>query len=246
MPQGDDNQDLNELTEFITVLAHELTTPLASIIAAGGLLAEELENKDPNSPETRLIQNILRSAHHMEGRLAELLDLGKLRAKSFQLKLETLDIKPLLESTANQFLPMIHNKSQSLTIDIPESLPEVTADGRRVAQIVSNLISNASKFTQPGGTIVLRVSKAPGSLIIQVQDNGQGISKEGQQRLFKPYHRLTSDNRSSGTGLGLAISKQLVEALGGRIGIDSDLGKGCTLTFTLPLARRRRITEPIR
>jgi signal transduction histidine kinase len=242
--QVDNNHELSELTEFITVLAHELTTPLASIIAAGGLLEEELDNRDPHSPEARLIKNILRSSHHMEGRLAELLDLGKLRAKSFQLRLEPIDIKPLLESTASQFLPMIHSKGQSLTVDLPDSLPEVMADSPRVAQIVSNLLSNASKFTQPGGNITLKIKKAPGSLVTQVGDNGPGIPKEGQERLFKPYHRLTPDLRSTGTGLGLAICKQLVEAHGGRITVESEPGQGCIFTFSLLISRRRRITEP--
>ena len=242
--QADNNHELSELTEFITVLAHELTTPLASIIAAGGLLEEELDNRDPHSPEARLIKNILRSSHHMEGRLAELLDLGKLRAKNFQLCLESVDIKPLLESSASQFLPMIHGKSQALEVDIPDSLPEVMADPPRVAQIASNLLSNASKFTQPGGRITLRVKKAPGSLITQVGDNGPGIPEEAQERLFKPYHRLTPDLRSTGTGLGLAICKQLVEAHGGRISVESEPGQGCTFAFTLLISRRKRITEP--
>jgi signal transduction histidine kinase len=239
-----DDQDLSDLTEFITVLAHELTTPLASIIAAGGLLAEELESKDSTSPEVRLIQSLLRSAHHMEGRLAELLDLGKLRAKSFQLKREPVDIRPLLDDAVHQFLPVMHNKCQSLIVDMPDSLPEVLVDPGRIRQIVSNLLSNASKFTQQGGAIILRAKKAPGALIVQVQDNGPGISREGQTRLFKPYRRLESGVKSSGTGLGLAICKQLVEAHEGRISVESEVGKGCTFIFTLPLARRKRITDP--
>lgn len=237
-PRAQTKRELDELTEFITVLAHELTTPLASIVASADLLAEELEDKDSDSAEIRLVQNVRRSARNMESRLSDLLDLGKLRARSFQLELESVDIKPLLEATANEYSPVMSEKAQTLVVDLPDVLPEVMVDQRRVGQIVSNLLSNGTKFTPRGGTITLRARDDSSVVIVEVEDNGPGISKNGQQRLFEPYHRLKSDRRSRGAGLGLAISKQLVEAQGGKISVESVTGKGSIFTFTLPLSRR--------
>jgi signal transduction histidine kinase len=233
--QHEENPEMSEVTEFITMLAHELTTPLASIVAAGGLLAEQLEAQDSESTETRLIHNILRSAQNMERRLMDLMDLGRLRAKTFQLQLEAVDVKPLLAASASSFQPVVQKMSQSLTVDLPNSLPQVMADPQRVDQIVSNLLRNATKFTPRGGKIALRAREVEEGITVEIEDNGPGIVKEAQHRLFKPYYRLERNRRSAGAGLGLAIAKQLVDAHGGSMGVDSDVGRGSIFHFTLPL-----------
>ena len=228
-------QELSELTEFITILAHELTTPLSSIVASGGLLAEEIESRDAGGTEARLIGNIMRSAQNMEGRLTELLDLGRLRAHTFQLQLDSVDVLPILEATASEFIPMMQKRDQTLLVELPNSLHDVAADSRRVEQIVSNLLSNAMKFTPQGGRIILRAKTIAGFVCIEVEDNGPGIAKEAQERLFKPYQRLEQSRRVAGAGLGLAIAKQLVDAHGGSMSINSELGRGSIFSFTLPL-----------
>jgi len=238
-------EEMNELTEFITVLAHELTTPLSSIVASGGLLAEEIEERDPSGVEMKLVHNIMRSAQNMEGRLMELLDLGRLRAKSFQMQLEPVDIKPLLEAIAGEFFPISQKSEQSLILDLPSSLPRVMADPRRVEQIVANLLRNATKFIPGGGKVILRARENGTAVKIEVEDDGPGIDSGGLDRLFKPYYRLYPNRHSAGAGLGLAISKQLVEAHGGTISVNSNLGVGSIFAFTLPVvAAKKRLKPP--
>jgi len=122
-----------------------------------------------------------------------------------------------------------------LSIAVPASLA-VVADEQRLEQILLNLLSNAIKFTPEGGQIALRANTDTKSLIVEVQDTGPGISEEEQQKLFRPYYRISADRRRMpGIGLGLVITKQLVELHGGRIWIQSEPGKGSTFAFSLPL-----------
>lgn len=224
-----------EWLRFIGTLSHELKTPLTSIIAAAGLLAEELEAKG-EEPYQRLIQNITHNAHTLEVRLSELLEIVKTGAGRLRLQLEPLDIKSLLQGISRQISPVIQSKGQHLSLDLPDSLPLVRGDGQRLEQVVLHLITNATKFTPAGGNITLRTKKQGTELVIEVQDSGIGISKEEQSGLFKPYGRLNADRqRHPGLGLGLALAKQVVELHRGKIWVESELGKGSTFAFSLPL-----------
>ena len=126
---------------------------------------------------------------------------------------------------------------QSLATRFPEKLPAVWADRDRLRQIVQNLLINASKFTQERGEVTLRARQKKATLVIEVSDNGSGIPKEDHKRLFMPYHRSLSDREHlSGLGLGLALCKYLVDMHDGEIWVDSEIGKGSTFGFSLPLA----------
>jgi len=224
-----------EWLNFVNTLSHELKTPLTSIIAAAGLLAEELEETGEESYQ-KLIRNILHNANTLEARLVELLEIIKTGGGRLQLKLEPLDIKSLLKGVGWQISPLLQSKGQNLSLDLPDSLPLVRGDGQRLEQMVLHLITNATKFTPEGGSISLRVKKQDTELVIEVQDSGIGISKEEQARLFKPYIRPSADRKHHpGLGLGLALTKQVVELHGGRIWVESELGKGSTFAFSLPL-----------
>jgi signal transduction histidine kinase len=127
-------------------------------------------------------------------------------------------------------------KEQSLVLEVPTSLPPVWADEERLRQILLNLISNALKFNRKKGRVTLRVEEKDASVVFEVQDEGEGITEEAQQRLFQPYHRLESDReRLHGLGLGLALSKTLVELHHGQIWVRSQKGSGSTFGFSLPL-----------
>jgi len=224
-----------EWLSFIDTLTHELKTPLTSIIAASGLLAEELEAEGQESYQ-RLIQNIIHNINTLEAKLAELLDTIKTGQGGLQFQLEPLDIKSLLQDVSWQISPLIQSKGQHLFLDLPDSLPLVQADGHRLEQVVLNLAMNATKFTPGGGSITLRAKKHDTELVIEVQDTGIGISKEEQARLFQPYRRSNADRqRYPGLGLGLALARQLVEFHRGKIWVESELGKGSTFAFSLPL-----------
>ncbi len=224
-----------EWLSFIDTLSHELKTPLTSIIAAAGLLAEELEEKGEET-HRKLMQNIMHNANTLETRLAELLDVVKTGGGRLRLKLEPLDIKSLLRGVGWQISPLLQSKGQSLSLNLPDSLPLIQGDGQRLEQVVLHLITNAVKFTPEGGNVALKAEKRGADLVIEVQDNGIGIPKEEQARLFKPYSRLNADRqRHPGLGLGLALAKQVVELHGGRIWVESEPGKGSSFAFTLPL-----------
>ena len=232
----DERQDeQEEWLRYIDTLQHELKTPLTSIIAAAGLLAEEFEERGEESYQ-KLTQNIMHNANTLETRIAELLEIVKTGNRQPQLQLEPLDITSLLQGVSWQVSPLVQSKDQNLTVDLPKSMPIIQGDAQRLEQAVLNLMTNATKFTQEGGSITLRARQRDSELIIEVQDNGMGISKEAQSRLFKPYSRLNADRQTHpGLGLGLALAKQVVELHGGKIWVESESGKGSTFAFSLPV-----------
>jgi signal transduction histidine kinase len=232
-----------EWLRFIDTLSHELKTPLTSIIAAAGLLAEELEATGDESYQ-KLIQTIIHNANTLGTRMAELMDIVKTGSGKLQLQLEPVDIKSLLQGIGWQVSPLLQGKEQNLNMDLTNSLPIIHGDGQRLEQVLLNLMTNAAKFTPRRGNITLRARKRDTELLIQVQDTGIGIPKDEQDRLFKPYSRLSADRqRHPGLGLGLALAKQVVELHGGRIWVESEPGKGSTFSFSLPLAARRQAME---
>ncbi len=228
-----------EWLRFMDTISHELKTPLTSIIAAAGLLAEELEATGDESYQ-RLIQTIIHNANTLETRLAELMDIVKTGSGRLQLQLEPVNIKSLLQGIGWQISPLLQGKEQNINMDLPSSLPIIHGDGQRLEQVVLNLMTNATKFTPKGGNITLRARKRDAGLVIEVQDTGIGIAKDEQVRLFQPYSRLNADRqRHPGLGLGLALAKQVVELHGGEIWVESEPGKGSTFSFSLPLPARK-------
>jgi signal transduction histidine kinase len=228
-----------EWLRFIDTLSHELKTPLTSIIAAAGLLAEELETTGVESYQ-KLSQTIIHNANTLETRLGELMDIVKTGSGRLQMQLEPVDMKSLLQGIGWQIRPIIQSNEQKLTMDLPDSLPIIHGDGPRLEQVVLNLMTNATKFTPKGGHITLKARQRDAALVVEVEDNGIGIARDQQAKLFKPYSRLSADRQSHpGLGLGLALAKQVVELHGGKIGVDSTPGKGSTFFFSLPLANRK-------
>ncbi len=222
--------------ELISFLTHELKSPLTSIISSAGLLAEELA-LSPDDPKTKLISNILASAHNLEARASELLDLVKLEAEGFRLELEPTEINAIVYDVVDQLSPTVRSRGQSLTLNLPPGLPNIIADSLRIEQVLVNLLSNAAKFTPQGGSISLSADAQNGYIVIEVQDSGPSIPLEEQHKVFQPYYRLKAANREQipGVGLGLALCKHLVELHGGRIWMESQQGKGNTFAFSLPV-----------
>ena len=231
-------KEKGERLQFINALAHELKTPLTSIVASGGLLLEELQ-EEAQSPRVRLIENMIRATGTLEARLSELLDMAKMESLGFKLILELIDIRPILQNMFNGFLPVANKKKQSLTLDIPPSVPIVKADKQRLEQILLNMLTNAFKFTGENGRIQIRLSVMSTEIEVEVEDDGPGITKEEQERIFTPYYRIETDRqRFPGLGLGLTLSKQMVERHGGKMWVYSEIGKGSIFAFSLPIAER--------
>jgi len=222
--------EMKRRVEFTRALAHELKTPLTSVLASSDLLASELRDE----PMQTLARNIQQGASNLDGRIDELLDLAKGEVGMLQLKLETIDLAELLTETAEAMSPLASRRGQSLALSLPASLPPVRADATRLQQVVNNLLVNAFKFTPVGGSVKLTARPKNGDVVVEVKDSGRGISKEEQKWLFEPYRRPQKEP-SGGLGLGLALSKTLVELHGGRIWVKSSVGRGSTFGFSLPL-----------
>ncbi len=219
--------------EFTRALVHELKTPLTPVLSSSDLLVSELREE----PWASIARNIHRGAANLSNRIDELLDLAKVEIGMLQLDPKPVDVPQLLRGIADDMAPVVSGNGQSLALAVVPSLPLVWADEERLRQVVLNLLINASKFTPEGGRITLKARGNDDAVVVEVQDTGHGIPEEDQQRLFQPYHRQISDREHlSGLGLGLALCKYLVELHGGKIWVESQVGKGSTFGFSIPLA----------
>jgi K+-sensing histidine kinase KdpD len=223
----------------LSALGHELKTPLTAIIASTGLLLEELENRQ-NAQLLKITQNISRSAASLQNRLSELLSLSRNKEAVFGINKKGFDFSKLAEEVVDEVSSLMEQKQLTLKVEVPSYI-QINADEQRVEQILLNLLSNAIKFTPKGGELALRTENEGNRLIVQIQDSGPGIPNDEKQKLFRPYYHLSTDRVSiPGIGLGLAITKQLVELHGGAIWVQSEVGKGSTFSFSLPLNGNER------
>jgi PAS domain S-box-containing protein len=221
-------------SEFLSSMSHELRTPLHTIIGFSELLAEEL--KGPlNENQKRFVEHIQKDSAHLLELINQILDLSKIEAGPLELRRQTFDIAEVME----EVLSSIHPHAQAKSIRVETSLAAgvaLDADHLRFKQILFNLLSNAVKFSFQGGTIRVDAIRAGGLVEISISDTGIGIPREEQEFVFDKFHQVceTTKHVREGTGLGLAITKALVEQHGGRIWLESELGKGSRFTFTIP------------
>lgn len=219
---------------FLSALSHELKTPLTAIIASTGLLIEELDKRH-EAILLKLAQNISRSASSLQNRLNELISLSKNKDESYGIAKKDFDFSMLVAEVADQVLSLAKQNKQTLNLEVAPYI-KINADDQRIEQVLLNLLSNAIKYTPEGGQIFLRAAKDGNRLVVNVQDTGPGIPNEEKRKLFVPYYHPSTDRSGiPGLGLGLAISKQIVELHGGAIWVESEIGKGSTFSFSLPL-----------
>jgi len=225
--------EIEKRIEFTRALVHELKTPITPVMAASELLLDELSG----GPLQALAESIERGALHLNVRIDELLDMARSEIGTLQVEPVEMDPLPVLREVGRGAMPAAMRDEQTITIELPESLPAVIADEERLRQVVLNLMNNAAKFTPAGGEITLTARPEEGNLVVAVVDTGRGISAGERERLFEPYARSAGDvGRLSGLGLGLSLAKTLVELQGGRIWVKSRKGRGSTFAFTVPLA----------
>ncbi|MDZ4230507.1 MAG: PAS domain-containing sensor histidine kinase [Dehalococcoidales bacterium] len=227
--------------EFTRALVHELKTPLTPVLSSSELLIAEFHEE----PWLSIARNIHRGASNLSKRIDDLLDLARVEIGMLQVNPSPLDPKPLLRAIADEMTALVSSSGQSLFLALAHSMSRVWADEERLRQVVLNLLINASKFTPEGGKITLRAREDSNSLIVEVQDTGRGIPEEEQSRIFQPYHRQITDREHlSGLGLGLSLCKYLVELHGGKIWVESQVGKGSTFGFSIPLAAPTAAGQP--
>jgi signal transduction histidine kinase len=253
-------------SEFLANMSHELRTPLNSVIGFSEVLTEGLAG-DITDKQREYIQDIWESGKHLLRLINEILDLSKIEAGMMELELSEFEIKELIQGSMLMFKEKAIKHKIKFTSDIPDDTGIVTADAVKIKQVLLNLLGNAFKFTDDGGSVSVQARKVQGSkfkiqdsgkkvaqniesgilnlesdaefIEISVTDTGIGISQEDQKKLFKPFQQLESPltKKYEGTGLGLSISKRIVELHGGRIWVKSEEGKGSMFIFVIPVRK---------
>ncbi len=222
--------------EFVSVVSHELRTPLTSIRGALGLLEGGVVG-DLGAEATDLVRIARTNADRLIRLVNEILDLEKMEAGKLELQRKDLTISTLFDTVRAAISDFAREHSVTLAADVPAEL-KLVADEDRIVQLLTNLASNAIKFSPPNTEVVLRaVRRGPRSIRLSVRDQGPGIAQELLPKLFQKFQQLDSSDRRQrgGTGLGLAISKAIAEAHGGTIGVDTTQGAGATFWVDLPV-----------
>ena len=238
----------NAKTDFLSRMSHEMRTPMNAII---GMTNIAKKTKDPEKKEYCL-DKIDVASRHLLGVINDILDMSKIEADKFELSRHMFDFEKMLMNVTNVLNFRIEEKKQNLIINLDTDIPQtILGDELRLTQVLTNLLTNAVKFTPDGGTIMLNVKNShepdhEDILQIEVVDTGIGISGEQQARLFSAFEQADGGTarKFGGTGLGLAIAKRIVELMGGKIWIESELGKGAAFIFTFKFARGEAMPRP--
>ena len=222
-------------SEFLASMSHELRTPLNAIIGFSEVLVERMFG-ELNEKQDEFLQDILSSGRHLLSLINDILDLSKIEAGRIELQLEPFSLPSAIEGALTLVRERAKRHGITISLAIDERLGEFVADERKFRQILLNLLSNAVKFTKDGGWISVNAVLAPGCAEISVSDTGIGIAQEDQDLVFEAFRQVGQDRnqKREGTGLGLTLAKSYVELHGGKISVQSQLGKGSTFTFTLP------------
>ena len=221
--------------EFVMAASHELRTPLTGISMSIGLLRENTQNSLTNK-ERELLDTAHEETQRLKALVNDLLDLSKIEAGKMDMEFQKIAVSDLIGKAISVLQAQADAKGVELSSTLADMLPDVKADPNKVTWIITNLIANALRFTDPHGSIRLHAEKVGEHVHISVQDTGAGIPYEYQSKIFEKFVQIKDGKHPGGTGLGLAICKEMIRAHGGAIWVDSIPGEGSTFTFTLPIA----------
>ena len=232
--QSHEQQELKR--GVLSTVSHQLKTPLTSLRMSIYLLLEERIGV-LNGKQTELLIAARDDSERLVGILDDLLDLSRIESGKAQLNLEPVSPHSLARDAVEPFIVEAKDKGLQLINEVQDDLPEALADREKICQVFANLLSNALRFTSPGGSVTVRAAPEPNHVVFSVEDSGTGIPAEHLGHVFEPFYRVPGQDAKSGVGLGLAIVKEIVNAHGGEVGVESEVGKGSTFRFTLPLRR---------
>ena len=228
-------------SQFLANMSHELRTPLNSILGYTELMADGAYG-EPSEKMLGILKRLEANGKHLLGLINEVLDLSKIEAGQLELELSDYCVQDIAQTVRSTLEPLASDKKLAFKLELAPDLPPGHGDGRRLTQVLINLVGNAIKFTD-AGEVAIKAEANNGAFHVSVCDTGPGISAADQTKLFQEFQQADNaiTRKKGGTGLGLAISKRIIEMHGGRIWVESQLGQGSTFAFTLPVVVERQV-----
>jgi len=222
-------------SQFLANMSHELRTPLNAILGYTELMADGIYGELPEKT-MGVLKRLESNGRHLLGLINDVLDLSKIEAGQLVLELTDYSLEDIAQTVRSTLEPLAADKKLAFKIEVAPKLPPGHGDGRRLTQVLINLVGNAIKFTD-AGEVVINATATDGSFHLSVRDTGPGISAADQAKLFQEFQQADNaiTRKKGGTGLGLAISKRIVEMHGGKIWVESHVGQGSTFSFTVPV-----------
>ena len=229
-------------SQFLANMSHELRTPLNAILGYTELMADGIYGELPEKT-IDVLKRLESNGRHLLGLINDVLDLSKIEAGQLVLELSDYSLEDIAQTVRSTLEPLAADKKLAFKVEVAPKLPPGHGDGRRLTQVVINLVGNAIKFTDTG-EVAIKATATDGSFHLSVCDTGPGISAADQAKVFQEFQQADNaiTRKKGGTGLGLAISKRIIEMHGGKIWVESQLGKGSTFAFTLPVTVTQQVS----
>lgn len=224
-------------SEFVSVVSHELKLPMTSIKGYSDLMLSGATGP-LNENQSNFLTTIRNNVNRMATLVSDLTDISRIESGNLRIEPRSVPVWDVIDEVVNLTRTQLEQKKQTLQLEIPENLSKAWCDRNRLAQVLTNLISNANKYTPEGGALTVQAAQVDGMIQVKVQDNGLGMTPEDQEKLFSKFFRSADEKirEAPGTGLGLSITKNLIELQGGEIWFESEYRKGTTFYFTTPVA----------
>jgi signal transduction histidine kinase len=228
-------------SQFLANMSHELRTPLNAILGYTELMADGAYG-EPSAKMFGVLKRLESNGKHLLGLINDVLDLSKIEAGQLMLELSDYSIQDIAQTVRSTLEPLAADKKLGFKVEVAPHLPSGRGDGRRLTQVLINLVGNAIKFTDVGD-VAIKAEAHNGSFYVAVHDTGPGISPADQAKLFQEFQQADNaiTKKKGGTGLGLAISRRIIEMHGGKIWVESQVGQGSTFAFTLPVIVERQV-----
>ncbi|MGE0034271.1 MAG: ATP-binding protein [Xanthobacteraceae bacterium] len=230
-------------SQFLANMSHELRTPLNAILGYNQLMLNNIYGETAGRMRT-VLSRIQSNGKHLLGLINDVLDLSKIEAGQLTLTVSDYSVKQIVYSVSAAVEPLLADKKLAFKVELPPDLPTGRGDGRRITQVLLNLVSNAIKFTDEG-EVTISASATGDGFTLAVRDTGPGIDPADQARIFEEFQQAdnSATKRKGGSGLGLSIARRIVDMHGGRLWVESSVGSGATFFFTVPISVERQVAE---